>query len=77
MSYSSSGYENNMVNYGQLPLFRLNPQKITTIDSLGNRDEYWLRNVAKTGYFCTVTEGQANFRNANNANGVRPRFIIG
>lgn len=77
MSYSSSGYENNMVNYGQLPLFRLNPQKITTLDSLGNRDEYWLRNVAKVGNFCTAVEGQANFRSANTANGVRPRFIIG
>lgn len=78
-SYSSSGYENGMVNYGQLPLFRLNPQKIIVLSSNGSRGYYWLRNIASSGDFCGVdNNGNTNYYNSDsNSYAVRPRFIIG
>ena len=77
-SYSSSGYENGMVNYGQLPLFRLNPQKIIVLDSSSNRDYYWLRNIASSGDFCIVdSNGRAKHRPSSDLCAMRPRFIIG
>lgn len=78
MSYSSSGYENGMANYGQFPLFRLNSQKIICLTSSGTRDYYWLRNVASSGYFCNCRGiGSAYSDYASSAYAVRPRFVIG
>lgn len=77
MSYSSSGYENGMVNYGQLPLFRLNPEKIIVLDSSGDRSYYWLRNVASSANFCNVASGSASYNSGDATLAVRPRFIIG
>lgn len=78
MSYSSSGYENGMSCYGQLPLFRLNPSKIIVkqSDIIG----YWLRNVACDDHFCAVNfQGVPMYENIRvlDGIGVRPRFIIG
>ena len=79
MSYSSSGYENGMVCYGQLPLFRLNPKKIIVKDASGNIYYYWLRNITSSDDFCVVADdGIADyFESFDNDVGVRPRFIIG
>lgn len=74
LSYGSSGYECEMCNSAQLPLFRLNPSKILS------NDEYWLRTIASALYFCCVfsNKGFAAFEGANYTNGgVRPRFVIG
>ena len=78
MSYSSSGYENGMSCYGQLPLFRLNPAKIIVKESdiIG----YWLRNVACDNYFCAVDfQGAPMYEDVHvpEGIGIRPRFIIG
>ena len=78
MSYSSSGYENGMGCYGQLPLFRLNPSKIIVKESgiIG----YWLRNVACDNHFCAVDfQGAPMYEDVHVSEymGVRPRFIIG
>lgn len=76
MSFSSSGYENGMRCYGQLPLFRLNPRLIvssTTLDS-----GYWLRNVASKKTYCLCYNSGEATRDIRTAiHGVRPRFIIG
>lgn len=76
-SYSSSGYENGMGCYGQLPLFRLNPSKIIAdeTDLFG----YWLRNVACDNHFCAVHfQGIPIYAEVGDYSiGVRPRFIIG
>lgn len=79
MSYSSSGYENGMSNYGQLPLFRLNPSKIIALTLNGNRTDYWLRNVASSYKFCSVEKhGIASYLDNDSIGvGVRPRFVIG
>lgn len=79
MSCSSSGYENCMTNYGQLPLFRLNPEKIIVLDSSGDRYYYWLRDVASSDRFCIVCDGGYADYDASDDIGcaVRPRFIIG
>lgn len=78
MSYSSSGYENGMGNYGQLPLFRLNPEKIIAFGADGLVSYYWLRNVASSDSFCVVYNNGSVFKyNASHSFGVRPRFIIG
>lgn len=70
MSYSSSGYENDMIFYGQLPLFRLDRSKII--------GEYWLRNVASSTGFCTVSwDGSIGNGFSAYDHGVRPRFVIG
>lgn len=77
MTYSSSGYENSMGCYGQLPLFRLNPEKIMVKNSDGYTDSYWLRNVASTDSFCTCAYGIPKCDTSDYSyNGVRPRFII-
>ena len=74
LSYGSSGYECEMCNSAQLPLFRLNPSKIL----VGN-NEYWLRTIASSSYFCCVSgiSGTAACFSADMKRGVRPRFIIG
>lgn len=73
MSYSSSGYENAGSNYNQLPLFRLNPNKILFNDSV-----YWLRTIADSTAFCIV-DNNGNFGNryASSTCWLRPRFVIG
>lgn len=81
MSYSSSGYENGMGCYGQLPLFRLNPSKIIVKESdIGDIYGYWLRNVACNNHFCDVDlQGAPMYEDVRDSYGigVRPRFIIG
>lgn len=56
----------------QLPLFRLDPSaKITGY-------WYWLKDVASSHCFCNCYGyGRADYGNAANAYGVRPRFLIG
>lgn len=75
--YSSSGYENEHV-WGQLPLFRLNPSKITISDYIGDR-RWWLRNIASsTSYCCVSAYGTPTYENVSNSYiGIRPRFILG
>ena len=76
MSYSSSGYENGMSCYGQLPLFRLNPSKII-VNEVGISG-YWLRNVACNDYFCAVDfQGAPMYEDIGAYMGIRPRFILG
>lgn len=80
MSYSSSGYENGMSCYGQLPLFRLNPAKIIVKDDNAPCVAYWLRNVACDGNFCAVdNQGMPLYVEVHDPEscGIRPRFIIG
>lgn len=78
-SYSSSGYENSMVNYGQLPLFRLSSQKIIALSSNGDQKTYWLRNVASKDDFCLVDGSGYVGSSYSGSSGyaVRPRFVIG
>ena len=78
MSCSSSGYENGMGCYGQLPLFRLNPSRISVRDT--NINGYWLRNIACSDCVCVVdSQGAAMYENfsVSESIGFRPRFIIG
>ena len=59
------------VGKSQLPLFRLNPRMINT------RQSYWLRDVVSASYFAFVRNyGDADYRNASYALGVRPAFSI-
>ena len=55
----------------QLPLFALDPSKITI------RAHWWLRDVASSPGFCNVhSAGYADAANASNSLGVRPAFGI-
>lgn len=74
LSCGSSGYECAMGNSNQLPLFRLNPSKI-----LINDDYYRLRTIASSSFFCNVDGfgGSADYGRADDALGIRPRFVIG
>lgn len=55
----------------QLPLFALDPSKITT------RSDYWLRDVVTaTGFARVATSGDATYGNAGNSYGIRPAFCI-
>lgn len=78
MSYSSSGYENGMCYYGQLPLFRLSPEKIVVKDATGEDDNYWLRNIADSDSFCICSSNNfAGYASFGIQLAVRPRFVIG
>ena len=59
------------VEKGQLPLFALEPSRIS------NRNNYWLRDVVTAAYFAGVTNGgYATCGNASASFGVRPAFAI-
>ena len=63
---------NTGIDYGQLAIFTLAPQTITT------RQWYWLRAVCTTWCFCNVYYyGYAANHYASGVERVRPRFLIG
>ncbi len=60
------------ISYGQLPLFRLSPDKICI------RHTYWLRNMVSSSLLSTITDtGDLNRSNIVNPNGLRPMFLLG
>lgn len=62
---------NYRVEKSQLPLFQHEPSRI------GNRNDWWLRDVITASYFAFVYyDGYANYGNASNSFGVRPAFCI-
>ena len=62
---------NYRVEKSQLPLFQHEPSRI------GNRNNWWLRDVITASFFADVTSnGNAYYYNASNSNGVRPAFCI-
>ena len=62
---------NYRVEKSQLPLFQHEPSRI------GNRNDWWLRDVITASYFANVgSSGHADYYNASNSNGVRPAFCI-
>lgn len=62
---------NYRVEKSQLPLFQHEPSRIC------NRATWWLRDVITASYFAYVNNnGNANYGNASNSNGVRPAFCI-
>lgn len=67
---SNHGYETG-IDKGQLPLFALEPSRIT------NRANWWLRSVSSAVTFCYVNgNGGAGGRSASDSIGVRPAFAI-
>ena len=70
---SGSNYANNIgIAYGQLPLFRLAPDKICT------QYAYWLRNITGSTYFASVaSNGILNYYSASSVLALRPRFLLG
>ena len=70
--FSTSGF-NNISAPVQLPMFRLNPNIITT----NGTTWWWLRTVAHTDYFCRVSEIFAGYwGNASEVGAIRPRFFL-
>ena len=68
--FGPSGYETG-IGKGQLPLFALEPSRIT------NRANWWLRSVYSAAHFCHVSYyGNADFSGASSSLGVRPAFAI-
>lgn len=62
---------NYRVEKSQLPLFQHEPSRI------GNRNDWWLRDVITASYFALVGNlGYADSYNASNSLGVRPAFCI-
>lgn len=62
---------NYRVEKSQLPLFQHEPSRI------GNRNNWWLRDVITASAFASVTTaGGANYYGASYSNGVRPAFCI-
>lgn len=62
---------NYRVEKSQLPLFQHEPSRI------GNRNDWWLRDVITASYFASVGgTGDANCHNASYSFGVRPAFCI-
>lgn len=62
---------NYRVEKSQLPLFQHEPSRI------GNRNDWWLRDVITASYFALVSGGgYASYNNASNSLGVRPAFCI-
>lgn len=62
---------NYRVEKSQLPLFQHEPSRI------GNRNDWWLRDVITASYFAFVdSAGLADYGNASNSYGVRPAFCI-
>lgn len=67
---SQNGYDTG-ADKSQLALFQARPDLIT------NRENWWLRDVQSTTYFCDVaTGGGANAWYASTSIGVRPAFLI-
>ena len=68
--FGPSGYETG-IGKGQLPLFALEPSRIT------NRANWWLRSVYSAASFCNVSlRGYAGNDGASASFGVRPAFAI-
>ena len=62
---------NYRVEKSQLPLFQHEPSRI------GNRNNWWLRDVITASYFADVNgTGNAYYDPASNSRGVRPAFCI-
>ena len=62
---------NYRVEKSQLPLFQHEPSRI------GNRNDWWLRDVITASYFAFVHyNGSASCGNASSSRGVRPAFCI-
>lgn len=62
---------NYRVEKSQLPLFQHEPSRI------GNRNDWWLRDVITASYFARVTgNGGADYYGASHSVGVRPAFCI-
>ena len=62
---------NYRVEKSQLPLFQHEPSRI------GNRNDWWLRDVITASYFADVNDtGNADYYSASNSNGGRPAFCI-
>lgn len=62
---------NYRVGKSQLPLFQHEPSRI------GNRNDWWLRDVITASYFAFVDSyGNADGNNASDSRGVRPAFCI-
>lgn len=62
---------NYRVEKSQLPLFQHEPSRI------GNRNDWWLRDVITASYFTRVDcDGDALYGYATKSNGVRPAFCI-
>lgn len=62
---------NYRVEKSQLPLFQHEPSRI------GNRNDWWLRDVITASNFATVNgNGSATCHGASGSNGVRPAFCI-
>ena len=67
----SAVYTNYRVEKSQLPLFAHAPSMIS------NRQTFWLRDVVSASYFADVySDGDADYHNASDSNGVRPAFCI-
>ena len=70
--WSSNGYNTGTAKH-QLPLFAKAPKYINP-----TRTWFWLRDVATAASFCDCSgHGYARYTGASNADGVRPRFLIG
>ena len=62
---------NYRVEKSQLPLFQHEPSRI------GNRNNWWLRDVITASHFANVSDGgNAYYYSASNSIGVRPAFCI-
>ena len=62
---------NYRVEKSQLPLFQHEPSRI------GNRNDWWLRDVSTASYFALVSlDGRATYTYASLSLGVRPAFCI-
>ena len=60
------------ISYGQLPLFRLSPDKICI------RHTYWLRNMVNSSLISAITDtGDLNRKSIVNPNGLRPMLLLG
>lgn len=70
---NTSGYSFTVgINYGQLPLFRLSPDKICV------RHMYWLRNIVNYSTLCALNDsGELGRNNILNSQGFRPKFLLG
>ena len=66
-------YFNIGISYGQLPLFRLSPDKICI-----RYATYWLRNIPQSTFFSTVNnEGYVHITPASASTELRPYFLLG
>ena len=63
----------------QLPLFNQRLEsKITRATGTNNRTNYWLSSISSGSSFCAFgSYGNADYKQANQTNGVRPFFLLG